>query len=93
MINIIGENESGADGLLCPLRYYLRNSKSTFLSPVYFLNNYIDTFTEYSIKYLGGETQSGDNELFEIESTINTLMWPPFYCRIRQNVVKLNLVK
>lgn len=70
IIDTISEYEKYPEGIICPLSYYLDNSKSTFLSPAYLLNNYLDTLTEYTIKYLNRKTQLGEEEIFKEESTI-----------------------
>lgn len=64
-------NETYYEGIICQLSAYLYSSKSTFLAPAYFLNSYIDILTEYTMKYLKGETNSEDNMLFKSKSTIN----------------------
>lgn len=67
----IHQCEEYTEGIICPLSSFLDNSSSTFLSPAYFLNNYIDILIEYTINHLNRKIHMDDYELFKNISTIN----------------------
>lgn len=67
----ISITENNTPGLRCKLSKYLSYSKSTFLAPAYFLNNYLDDLTQYTIKYQTNKLEKNETEYFISTFTIN----------------------